>query len=206
MTDRAQDERITFKVWNPVVFQDGSATWCEMDVTSIGDCLLNEGDELLAKNFVAEIVAPNPTVIAWHIDRFRSPYYSDYPQHNDWRGRLALTWRVRIDFSGTVPTLGHIGSGPFGATAWDPTFDADTLLVDRTIERCIILCQIRGIDDVVLLENCIQAPRAIEYPAHAGVPARINLGEVDLPADVERVDRVISACQAQGLRTNWASY
>ncbi|GGR27420.1 hypothetical protein [Streptomyces netropsis] len=206
MTDRAQDERITFKIWNPIVIQDGAAVWCEMDVTSIGDCLLNEGDGSLAEKFVEEIAAPNPTIISWQVERFRSQYYSDYPRHGDWRGRLALTWRMRIDFSGTVRTVGHKGSGPFGVNAWDSTFDADTLLMDQAIERCIVICEIEGPSDVTRLENCVQDIRTIDYPALSGVPARIDLGEVALPADVERVHRVISACEAQGLRTNWAGH
>ncbi|WP_329074476.1 hypothetical protein [Streptomyces niveus] len=198
--------RITFKLWNPVVsIVDGQAL-CVLDVTTIGECLLDQGNARIMQDFLSAVGVSGVTVVRWRIQRFCTQYYSDYPERPDWRDRLPCTWRVEIGLDGEPGEVGNLGFGPFGVAAWDSTFADEDRDWIRGAERCLIIVEADRDADLRFLREDLHCQYDVvdhSLGSLASIQITIDLGVLNLSLEIGRVDEVISACRDHGIRTRW---
>ncbi|MEV8333846.1 hypothetical protein [Streptomyces niveus] len=201
-----ESSRISFKLWNPVVSFIDARPFCIMDVTAASDCLLNQGDDRMMRDFLSAVGVPGGTVTRWQIRSFCSQYYSDFPTRQDWRDRLPRAWRVEIGFDGQPGGAEHLAFGPFGVEARDFTFADEDQDWIRGPERCLIIAEAdRGVNVESLRKELRWEFDVVEQCFNSIESARfsIDLGVLNLPSEIGRVDEVLDICQAHGLRTSW---
>lgn len=155
--------------------------------------------------FLAAAGIVDSLAVSWNIQYFSTPYYSDYPLGLDWRDRLAMTWRVAIEYQGPVEKLGFMHFGPIGVEAWDPTFADDDEDWSRNEEQCIVIGESDDGQDLSFLNRM-----GCEFKVENLNPASsrmnrisIDLGRLDLPSEMEKVDNFTNALKAHNVRTNW---
>lgn len=206
MVDEVGDVHLTFKLWAPAISVSEKALCCELDVTTIGECLINEGDESLLGSFLSAVGIEWEGGLAWEVDYFCTPYYSDYPNRLDWRDWLTRAWRVRIRFSGSLLGPSRLALGPYGVDAWDSTFADEDEDWERGIEDCVVIAEAEEGVDLSFLEGMPYDIHIAELPLRSTVSreVRISLGQLSLPSETDRVTEVIETCRAHGARTNWA--
>ncbi|MFD6329286.1 hypothetical protein ACFWGI_06865 [Streptomyces niveus] len=201
-----ESSRISFRLWNPVVSFIDERPFCVMDVTAIGDCLLNQGDDRTMQDFLSAVGVPGVTVTRWQIRSFCTQYYSDYPTRQDWRDRLSRAWRLEIGFDGHPGAGGSAGFGPFGVDARDSTFlDEDRDWI-RGPERCLVIAEAdRGVNFDFLRKGLRREYHVAEnrYGSTESVKLSIDLGILNLPSEFDKVNEVTDICEAHGLRTHW---
>ena len=69
---------------------------------------------------------------SWSIDPYRSKYYSDYAEEEDWRDRWPIVWLVRVatvSEIGAIPKLKgqSIGTNAAGTGRWEGPGDDDAV-------------------------------------------------------------------------------
>ncbi|MFE5842555.1 hypothetical protein ACFQ7N_13015 [Streptomyces niveus] len=199
--------RITFKLWNPVVSVVDGQALCVLDVTSIGECLLNHGDSRIMQDFLSGVGVSDVTVAHWRMRRFCTQYYSDYPERQDWRDRLTRAWRVEIGFNGQPREAGNLGLGPFGVASWDSTFADEDRDWVRGAERCLIIVEAERETDIRFLREDLHCQYDVvdhSFGSVTSMQITIDLGILDLPLEIGRVDEVLRACHDHDIRTRWA--
>jgi hypothetical protein len=83
---------ILFNLWNPHVAADGAATF---EVTQADTFRLNRGSQELIDAALAALHL-EAACTGWDVTAGRSRYYSDDPNHPDWRARWVRTWQIRV--------------------------------------------------------------------------------------------------------------
>lgn len=206
MTDPMQDERITFKLWNPVTQLAGSEKCIEMDVTTIGDFLLNKGDRKTATSFAEAVGEVDPEVTSWSVEKFCSQFYSYYPDHSDWRGRFPIAWRFKIHLLNSPSELGYGGWGPFGVNVWDSTFLDNADARARGREECIVIAETRANSEISQIEELGYELHSFTYSLNAEplTQIRIRVGRLHLPRQLDVVESVLHACRESGMRIIWS--
>jgi len=196
---------LSFKLWLPQWESRQNNLHCRFYATTAGLTQLNEGSEDCMTHFLADLGQVDLRAADWSITRYRTTYFSDFPQAADWEDRLTLTWAVEIQVDTTADPedAGTHAPGPHGSQAYDLTFEDEEDAWDRTRERVLVISGTpygSRIDESLL--GLPQAVRAASIPAFPGMVV-LDLGELNLPEDLPQVDEVLDRCRETGLRTNW---
>jgi hypothetical protein len=209
----APPDRADYYLWHPVVSADGAELRCTFDVTVAGARSLNKGDAALCAQFARNLGLPVDEVLDWRLDRFCTPYYSDYPSSDDWRERFPLAWRMTLRAKATDADR-YLGPGPHRAVGVDPTWYRSPEFQQPDNEVCeVIADRVVAGQDPSIGERLhgelrrAQSGREVTWrrlPVSGGIlhQFRIALGRLDVPTEHDRVDDAMAACEELGLTTD----
>lgn len=196
---------LSFKLWSPRWDSHDGRLRCRFHATTAGLTQLNEGTPECMATFLTELGADTAEDFTWSVERFRTNYYSDFPDADGWEDRLAMAWSVTIETAGDADpeNAGTHAAGPHGSHAHDATFADEDEDWERTTERVIVIAG-RGYGpaiDTAPLEE-IPGVSSADTDVFEGMVA-LDLGELDFPDALPRVEAVIARCRDLGLNTSW---
>ncbi|MEV0647781.1 hypothetical protein AB0I28_21180 [Phytomonospora sp. NPDC050363] len=209
MTDSVPDTGpLDFKLWSPRWDTHGGRLRCRFHAATTGLTQINEGTAECMAVFLGDLGAAEAENPTWSSVRFRTNYYSDFPDADGWEDRLALTWAVTVetDGDGDPEDAGSHAPGPHGSQAHDDTFADEDEDWERTRERVFVIAgkphgpEISG-EDLSALESA-EGVTSADPEVFEGMVA-LDLGELDFPEGLAKVDAVLAVCRERGLRTNW---
>ncbi len=196
---------LNFKLWLPRWDSHNGRLRCRFQATTAGLTQLSQGTTECMTQFLAELGQTEAKNIAWSIERYRTTFFSDFPDADGWEDRLAMTWAVQIetDNDADPEDAGTHTPGPHGSHAYDATFEDTDEDWERTRDRVLIIAgtawgsevaaaRLAAIEDVLVVDTGI----------FDGMVA-LDLGELDVPESMRRIDAVLDHSRRQGLRTNW---
>jgi hypothetical protein len=155
--------------------------------------------------FLTELGQTEAKNIAWSIKRYWTTFFTDFPDVDGWEDRLAMTWAVQIetDSDSNPENAGTHNAGPHGSQAYDATFEDTDEDWERTRDRVLIIAGVAWGPEVAAEQlETIEDVLAVDAGIFEGMVA-LDLGELDVPEDMQRIDAVLDRCRKQGLRTNW---
>ena len=196
---------LNFRLWLPRWDSSHRQLRCRFFAATTGLTQLDEGDAVCMAQLLADLGQTEARVTGWSVKRYRVTYFSDFPTAESWEDRLALTWavEVRADSAVEPEDAGTHAPGPHGSHAHDTTFRDEDEAWDRTREHVLVIAGTpygSRIDESLLALP--QVVRSADGEVFDGMVA-LDLGELDLPDDLSKVDEVVARCEDLGLRTNW---
>jgi len=209
MTDSVPDTGpLTFKLWSPRWDTHAGRLRCRFHATTAGLTQINEGTSECMATFRAELGADKAEDLTWSAERFRTNFYSSFPDADGWEDRMTMTWAVTVESpSGPDPDdAGSHAPGPHGSQAHDATFADEDEDWERTRERVLVIAgdpygpEISA-ESLSALESA-DGVLSADTEVFEGLIA-LDLGELDFPEGLAKVDAVLDVCREQGLRTNW---
>jgi hypothetical protein len=150
-------------LWSPRLVQTARPT-IETFMTHGELTYLNRGTpEMVAQ--VLEDLGVEAAAAGWTMDRYRTGYFTDYHDSEDWRDRWQQAWRLRIELADTPREPDASEPIPTEATdaSWAPDDDPGTL----PSATCLILAD---------FENEEELARARKGVAELLPTARIDVG------------------------------
>jgi len=182
---------------------DGVAV-VEVMRTNIGRVV--DGDPEFTQG-IADALSLPLSVREWSIETFRSSYYSEYPESDDWRDRYPEVWRVTLTGDATgdgeaEPALKPVEFGGHDST-WSPArrkradpngrYAAIGVMVgaladDALTERIGGIRPGATVDTIVARSNRLRGTRVT-----------VDLGTVDLESEAEALDEVAGRLKELGL-------
>jgi len=196
---------LTFKLWLPRWGSHNGRLRCRFQATTAGMTQLNEGTSECMAQFLTELGQAEAKNITWSSERYRTTFLSDFPDADGWEDRLAMTWAVEIEIDSDADPedAGTHAPGPHGSHAYDTTFEDEDEDWERTRDGVLIIAGTPyGSEvDTAPLES-VEGVLSADTGIFEGMVA-LDLGELDLPDGVPRIDAVLARCREQGLRTNW---
>jgi hypothetical protein len=205
-TDSVPDTgSLTFKLWLPRWNSRDGRLRCRFQATTTGLTQLSRGTPQCMTRFLAELGLTEAKNITWSTHRYRTTYFSDFPNADAGEDRLAMTWAVEIeaDSDADPEDAGTHAPGPHGSHAHDTTFEETDEDWERTRDRALVIAGTPyGSEiDVASLE-AVEGVLAAGSDIFDGIVA-LDLGELDFPKGMQQIDAVLERCREQGLRTNW---
>ncbi|MFL6117412.1 MAG: hypothetical protein ACJ786_39580 [Catenulispora sp.] len=195
---------ITFKLWFPRWEPVTGGSRCSFEVTSAGLEQLADGSAGCMRQLLADLAqpasSPDLEIQRWSVSRYACPFFSDYPEGVDWEDRIPLAWAIQVDVAGS----GRLGThwGPYGSYArdetalgaWDEERGDENIAVVAVPDAGVLASVADGVAGVAAL-NTFAPWDAV----------RLDLGALDLPAELDRVDAVLAECAERGLHTYWGT-
>jgi hypothetical protein len=196
---------LNFKLWLPRWDSRNGRLRCRFQASTVGLTQLNEGTSECMTRFLTELGQAEAKNIIWSSRRYRTTYFSDFPDADGWQDRLAMTWAVEIETDSDVDPedAGTHAPGPHGSHAHDTTFEDDDEDWEPTREHVLIIAgKAYGAEvDTTPLES-VEGVLSADTGIFEGM-VTLDLGKLDFPEGVQRIDAVLARCREQDLRTNW---
>jgi hypothetical protein len=196
---------LNFKLWLPRWDTHHGRLRCRFQATSAGLTQLKDGTAECMSRFLAELGHGGAEDITWLSERYRTPFFSDFPDADEWEDRLAMAWDVRIETDNLADPedAGTHAPGPHGSHAYDTTFVDEDEDWERARERVLVIVGTPygpQIDPTPL--ETVEGVLAAKVGIFEGMVA-LDLGVLDLPDDTLLIDAVLARCREQGMRTHW---
>ncbi|GIG64547.1 hypothetical protein [Phytomonospora endophytica] len=196
---------LNYRLWLPRWDTHNGRLRTRLQVTTMGLTQINEGTTECMTAILEELGQPEAKNVTWSCERYRTPYFSDFTDAEAWEDRLAMAWSVTIETDNDVDPEdgGSHDPGPHGSHAHDSTFADEDEDWERTRERVIVIAG-RGYGpeiDAAPLEE-IDGVRSADTGVFEGMVA-LDLGELDFPEALPKVEAVVARCQELGLPTTW---
>ncbi|MFC4496784.1 hypothetical protein ACFPA8_21870 [Streptomyces ovatisporus] len=155
--------------------------------------------------FLAELDQAEAVNITWSSERYRTTFFADSPDADEWEDRLVMTWAVQIETDSDVDPedAGTHAPGPHGSYAYDTTFADEDEDWERIRDRVLVIAGTAygpNLDPAPLVsaEGVLSADTSV----FDGMVA-LDLGVLVFPDDLPLIDGVLARCRDQGLCTNW---
>lgn len=189
---------LTFKLWFPRWTPSNGRTMCRFDATLAGLNPLADGSTECLREFLTDLGIPDAVVCRWSIRPYSSPFFSDYPDAHEWRDRVLPAWQIDVEIEGEHE--GDTDRGPYGTYGFDETsLDADEPSEGK---RSVVVIGVPSSGTHTMDLPATDDLGSIRVEPTTGV-VRADLGELDLPDDLDRIDEVVAAFRELGLRTDW---
>ncbi|MEH1016901.1 hypothetical protein V6U90_27845 [Micromonospora sp. CPCC 206060] len=209
MTDRADvtpdPGALNFRLWLPRWDSNRNRLRCRFQATTTGLTQLNEGNLDCMTQFLADLGQTDADIVNWSIKRYRTTYFSNFPNAENWEDRLTLAWEVEIQTDKTTEpeNAGTHAPGPHGSQAYDTTFQDEDEDWERTQEHVLVIAGTAyGLRPNAAHLNLPEIARSVNTEVFEGMAA-LDLGELDFPDGLSQVDAALAHCRSLGLRTNW---
>jgi hypothetical protein len=205
MTDASDRGPLTFRLWYPRWDTHDGHLRCRFQATTMGDTQIGEGSDASMTTFLADLGVPAAKAVSWTVTRYRTPSLSDFPDSSDWADRFAIAWDVTIqtDNDADPDDTGTHDAGPHPSHAMDETFADEDDDWDRSTERVIVLAgRPYGPPVDPAAWSDVDGVAGTDTEVFEGFIA-LDLGEIDLADNTDRVDAVLSHCVDLGLRKSW---
>lgn len=201
-----------FRAWFPQVAVVDDKIRCTFDVTTSGEVFLNEGTPELCHHIAGRLGIQVDAITTWTIQRFCTPFYTHFPDSEDWVERYPLAWRMSIDLRGTLCPRRRPSLDPVPVSASDPTWrwipsfwvpgleECEVLAIEvtepgtGTLESFAARLHERFPDQQVVTSE-ITEPRRV---ARVG---RVQVGRLAVAETFDRLDTIKDACTEMGLAT-----
>jgi len=193
-------------IWSPTVV-DGATLELLItrgDVSGIADGTREFAQVLLAT------LGVNADVTAWTVEPFRSTYFSEYLDEEDWRDRWQPVWRIGIQTSAEIDSLPEPAENGVGTDAGDDSWTPERRLRDDAEIRCLVLADF-AVDETAEVERAVSdlvvsARGEVPQFRHVTIPGAIHQLQIDLgtfPASffsgrAELAAKTTEVCEALG--------
>ncbi|MGW1782656.1 hypothetical protein ACWCQQ_26490 [Streptomyces sp. NPDC002143] len=201
-----------FYAWFPEVDVAGDEVRCVFDVAASGEVFLNEATSELCQHIAGRLGIHVREIQGWDVQRICTPFYTQFPDSEDWLDRYHVSWRMSIHLRGAV-SAGERDLGPIPISVSDPTWRRVPSFWVPGVEECEVLAievakpgsgavaelsallSERFPNFPILVEEMSEPKRVVRI-------GRIRIGRLAVGEEYERLDAVRSACAEMGLATS----
>jgi hemin uptake protein HemP len=129
-----------YYLWDPGYFE-GKKNHLSVVLTHGAADQIGKGTDEFIRNLLQDIgVDITPDAATWHLQPFRTSYYSEYPDEDDWRDVWRIVWRLSVDTS-TPPQLEIYDPLMIGTDATDDSWSyAEDIRKKERFSCAVVLC------------------------------------------------------------------